>query len=218
MTNEQRKTVIQEGTSITGDLVSSGAVEINGYVQGEITAQDLEIGKTGKHYGNLRVDKASVAGLTKGAAKVKHLLSIAESGSVVGEVEYGRLELAMGGELSAAVRNVPPEISGDLDLAVAKGGTVRVTIRDLNALDPDDAPEDLVFKVSKAEHGFVTLASAPTAPAKSFTQADLAAGKVSFRHDDSASDKAGFVILVTDASGATSGAAKRVNVSVTQFR
>ena len=45
-------------------------------------------------------------------------------------------------------------------------------------------------------------------------QADLAGGQVYFSHDGSQGAKAHFDVEVTDASGASSGPAKTVNVAV----
>ena len=85
--------------------------------------------------------------------------------------------------LSAEMRNIPPSISGDLDLSVDKGKAVRITPQDLSAIDPDDAAAQLTFTVSQVHNGFVTLATDPARPIEVFTQADLEQGTVLFRHD-----------------------------------
>ena len=74
---------------------------------------------------------------------VKNLIDIRSSGNVSGNVKYGKLALEMGGNLSAEMRNVPPSLGGDLNLEVAKGHSVPITLQDLTALDPDDAARDL---------------------------------------------------------------------------
>lgn len=215
MTEQHSNTVIQEGTAITGNLLNGTNVEIRGYIEGDVSAKNIVIAKTGKLYGTLQADTATVSGILQGLAKVKHLLSIADSGSVHGKVEYGQLAMASGGALSAELRNVPPELTGDFMLNVARGGSVQLTLADLNALDPDDAAEDLVFTVSNIKNGFITLASTPGTAATKFTQADLCNGNVSFNHDNSTMDAASFQVVVADASGATSGAAKTVSVAIT---
>ena len=119
-----------------------------------------------------------------------------------------------GGSLSAEVRNVPPTLAGDLDLTVARGRSVAITLEDLHAVDPDDDARDLVFSVSNPRNGFVSLASAPGRPAAKFTQADLEGGRVSFAHDGTATQAASFDVVVTDHSGATSGRPQTVKVTV----
>jgi hypothetical protein len=96
-------------------------------------------------------------------------------------------------------------LSGDLQIEVYKGGSVPITLQDLNAVDPDDNAADLKFSVSNARGGFLALASAPRKSVTTFTQADLEEGQVSFIHDGRSTDPASFDIMVADASGATSG-------------
>jgi Cadherin-like len=145
---------------------------------------------------------------------IKHLINIGNSGAVSGDVRYGQLALAAGGDLDANVRNVPPEISGDLNLTVRRGQTVRVTTMDLNAVDPDSSAQSLTFAISNAQGGFVSRASAPKTAVASFTQSDLEAGTVMFAHDGSAGATAAFDVSVTDQAGASSGAPKTVSVTV----
>jgi hypothetical protein len=89
-----------------------------------------------------------------------------------------------------------------------------ITLEDLHAIDPDDEAKDLVFTVSNARNGFVTLSSAPGRPAAKFTQADLEGGRVSFKHDGTATPAASFDVVVADHTGATSGAPQTVKVTV----
>ena len=145
---------------------------------------------------------------------VKNLIDIRSSGDVSGNVKYGKLALEMGGNLTAEMRNVPPSVGGDLNLEVGKGRAVPITLQDLTALDPDDAAKDLKFTVTKASNGFVALTASPKRAVSTFTQADLEAGRVSFMHDGSSGNAAGFDIVVADHTGATSGAARTVTVAV----
>ena len=111
-----------------------------------------------------------------------------------------------GGELTAHVRNIPPTIGGDLDLTVSKGRSVRITLADLNALDPDDKPEDLTFEISNAAGGFVALATTPKLPVSSSRRpTSRAAASISLTTAPKPST-AQFDVTVTDLSGATSGA------------
>ena len=128
------------------------------------------------------MDDADIHGTLQGEVFVKQLITIRDGGNVTGNVQYGRLAMELGGNLSAEMRNVPPSIAGDLDRG-DRGQSVRITLQDLTALDPDDDAEELTFTVSQAKNGFVTLTSDPGRPGRTFTQADLERGTVLFRHD-----------------------------------
>jgi cytoskeletal protein CcmA (bactofilin family) len=206
--------IVREDTIIKGEIRNCRQMEVYGYVEGDVAADTVLVHKNGRCYGTVKTDSADVHGEMQGTVVVRNLINIHDSGSVSGNVRYGKLALAAGGSLSAEVRNIPPGLAGDLDLAVAKGRTVPITVEDLHAVDPDDEAKDLTFTVSNARNGFVALSGAPKRPTATFTQADLQEGKVLFAHDGTNSNTASFDVIVADHTGATSGAPQTVKVSV----
>lgn len=207
--------VVREDTAIMGEIRNCQRIEIYGHVQGQIAAESILVHEGGRFYGTVKSDTADVHGTMQGDVFVKHLISIRSSGSVSGNVRYGQLALEAGGNLSAEVRNVPPTLGGDLGLTVNKGRTVTITLEDLRAFDPDDKATDLVFSVSNARNGFVSLSRKPAEPVAKFSQAELESGIVLFRHDGTNTQKASFDVVVADQAGATSGSARTVQVDVT---
>lgn len=208
------KLVVREDTIIKGEIRNCKQMEVYGYVEGDVAAAQLLVHKGGQCYGTVKTDTAEVEGTLQGDVVVKNLISIRSSGSVSGNVQYGRLAMELGANLSAEVRNVPPKVGGDLDLSVDKGRTVRITIDDLNAVDPDDEAKDLTFTVTNARNGFVTLSGSPRRPVTKFTQADLQGGNVVFMHDGTETKVASFDVVVADHAGASSGAPQTVKVAV----
>lgn len=206
--------VVREDTAIMGEIRNCQRIEIYGHVQGQIAAESILVHEGGHFYGTVKSDTADVHGTMQGDVIVKNLISIRSSGSVSGNVRYGQLALEAGGNLSAEVRNVPPTLRGDFDLTVGKGRTVTITLEDLRAFDPDDKATDLVFSVSNAKNGFVSLSRKPAEPVANFSQADLQNGTVLFRHDGTNTQKASFDVVVADQAGATSGGARTVQVAV----
>lgn len=206
--------VVREDTAIMGEIRNCQRIEIYGQVQGQIAAESILVHEGGRFYGTVKSDTADVHGTMQGDVFVKHLISIRSSGSVSGNVRYGQLALEAGGNLSAEVRNVPPTLGGDLGLTVDKGRTVKITLDDLRAFDPDDKATDLIFSVSNARNGFVSLSRKPAEPVAKFSQAELQSGIVLFHHDGTNTQKASFDVVVADQAGATSGSARTVQVDV----
>jgi cytoskeletal protein CcmA (bactofilin family) len=217
LSSNQGVLIVTEDTVIRGvrEMRNCRQLEVHGYVEGDVSARSVLVHKTGRLFGSLRTDSAEIHGTLQGDVVVKNLIDIRSSGNVSGNVKYGKLALEMGGNLTAEMRNVPPTLGGDLDLHVAKGLSVPITLRDLTALDPDDSAQSLRFTVTKTRNGFVALSNSPKRAVSSFTQADLEAGRITFTHDGSSSAVAGFDIVVADHSGATSGAPQSVTVAVT---
>jgi cytoskeletal protein CcmA (bactofilin family) len=213
VSESHRKTVIQKDTIIKGEISNCSQIEIYGYVEGQLGAETVLIHDGGTFYGTVKTNSADILGTVQGEVFVRNLINIRSSGTVNGNVQYGQLAMEMGANLSAHVRNVPPRIAGDLDLTVPNGGSVAITTEDLTAIDPDDVATDLVYSVSAATGGHLAFAGARSKAIAAFTQADIESSKVLFVHDGS-SPAASFGITVTDASGASSGAAQTVKVNV----
>ncbi len=214
MGDSSRVLVIGEDTFLKGEVRNGGRIEVYGYIEGGVAGEHLIVKPGGRCFGTIQVEDADVHGTLQGEVFVNQLITIRSTGSVAGNVQYGRLSMEMGANLSAEVRNVPPSISGDLDLLVSKGQSVRITLEDLNAVDPDNTAQELTFTVTRPKNGFVTLSSNPGRPVETFTQADLESGVVLFRHDGSNTPKASFDVVVVDSGGASSGAAQTVSVAV----
>jgi cytoskeletal protein CcmA (bactofilin family) len=214
MATARSTTIIAEDMTIRGDIRNGGLVEVRGYIEGSISAERLLVHETGRVYGMVKAENADVNGRLQGTVLIRDLINIGNSGAVRGDVRYGKLALAGGGDLDANVRNVPPEVHGDLNLTVKRGHMVRVTTADLSAVDPDSAAASLAFAVSNSSAGYVARADAPQTPIASFAQTDLEAASIVFVHDSSAGPRASFDIVVADQAGATSGAPKTVSVTV----
>ncbi|KQV68058.1 VCBS domain-containing protein [Rhizobium sp. Root1220] len=89
--------------------------------------------------------------------------------------------------------NDAPVLAGDLTASVEKGHSYVLTKSDVFFTDPDNTV--VTFLVSNQQHGTIQVGGAA---ATSFTSADLLAGIVTFAHDNSAGNSAGFDIKVED--------------------
>lgn len=206
--------VIGADAVLTGEVKGAQRVEVYGIIDGGVASGDVTVRQGGKLNGWIKSDTSTIEGTLKGDVRVQQLITIRSTGHVEGNVKYGRLAMDEGAELAASVRNVPPSVGGDLDLSVRRGRTVKITPADLSAIDPDDAPDALTFKVSNVAGGMITQSGAPGLAVDTFTQADLNAGRVYFAHDGSGAERASFQVVVSDDDGATSGTAQTVNVAV----
>lgn len=214
MSQQSGVMIVMEHTSLSGKIGNCRSLEVYGYIDGEVNADRIIVHDTGRLYGTVNAGDIEVNGDLQGEVKVANLIKIGRIGSVSGNVQYGQMAVEAGGNLTADVRNVPPNIAGDLDVTVRRGQFVRITPMDLTAIDPDDTAQDLVFTVSGANAGFIAREGAATVPLSTFTLAELQSGTIMFVHDGSSGDKAGFDVVVTDAQGANSGDPQTVNVNV----
>ncbi|MEO1205758.1 MAG: cadherin-like domain-containing protein [Pseudomonadota bacterium] len=206
--------VISADAIFEGKILNAQVVEVFGEVRGQIETGHLIVHQSGHVFGSSRSTSANIAGQAEGELIVKELCTIQATGNVAGDVRYGRLALLEGANLEAHMRNIPPELGGDFELVVQRGEAVAVTTADLTAFDPDDQPSDLTFTVSNVTTGHLARKAARGAPLASFTQAELETGDVLFVHNASATGDGQFDVVVSDAAGATSGAARTVRVKI----
>lgn len=199
---------------ITASIRNCRRLEVYGYVDGDVIAESVVVHQGGKMFGAIRAGEAEVLGTMQGNVTVKNLIAIRSNGIVNGNVRYGSIILENGGELAAELRNVPPHLAGDFALTVVRGGMVKVTPLDLSAVDPDNTAGELTYTVSNEQGGHVAFADSSSDRITSFTQADVDGGRVSFVQDGGAAALAKFDVVVTDASGAASGAPRTVDVTV----
>ncbi len=214
MDKTKGQAVIAADIFIQGEVRNGRHVDVLGMIEGSLSAEHVVVHKGGRIYGTLIADSAEIDGEVQGHVVVRQLIQIGRSGSVRGDVRYGRIAIQDGAELSADVRNVPPEIAGDLNLAVKRGRSVRITTEDLTAIDPDSPVKSLVFAVSRPVNGFVARESARTTSVDHFTQPELQSSGMFFVHDGSVGEAASFDVSVTDQAGASSGPARTVRVAV----
>lgn len=213
MQSATRNLVVNEDMIIKGQIRNCAQLDVFGLVEGEVFAEMIVIHPGGRFYGTAKAHDAEVQGTLEGRVLIKNLIHIKQSGTVVGDVRYGRISVEPGGNLSAELRNMPPEIFGDLTVEVESGRAVTITTRDLTGFDPDDSADDLLYSVVNARNGYVKVAGGKV-PAKTFTQKELEQGHVQFVHDGSKSRQASFDVILADPDGATSGKARTVEVMV----
>ncbi|WP_404380360.1 DUF4347 domain-containing protein [Caenispirillum salinarum] len=110
--------------------------------------------------------------------------------------------------------NAVPVIAVNAGVPVDEGATVTLTTAMLSASDANHGAAALTFTVGQAPaHGVLLLNGAALTAGGTFTQADLAAGSVTYRHDGSETTADGFTVTVSD--GLATTAATGVSVTVT---
>ncbi len=101
MDDSNRVLLINEDTILKGEITNGGRIEICGYVEGTIVGDNLIVRPGGRCYGTIDVQSAEIYGTLQGEISVRQLMSVRSTGSVSGNVQYGRLAMEFGGDLTA---------------------------------------------------------------------------------------------------------------------
>ena len=93
-----KPTVISEGFSLTGDIVSDGILHIEGRTSGTIKASSINIGPRGHVEGNVACASLHVKGTFSGTAVCAELV-VAASAVVRGHITYQLLTIGRGASI-----------------------------------------------------------------------------------------------------------------------
>jgi cytoskeletal protein CcmA (bactofilin family) len=102
--NEQKgNLIIGEGVTVTGTFVIPNKAVINGILNGELTADEIMVGKAGKLTGKITARNADVHGETHDTLTIANHLILRSTGKINGRATYGELEIERGGLVSGTV-------------------------------------------------------------------------------------------------------------------
>ena len=92
-------TIISDKSHFQGNIETEGILIIHGSVTGIIRCSSLEILKDGHVDANVKAENVSVAGKFEGEMICDGRLSVLSTGTVIGEISYGKLSIETGGQL-----------------------------------------------------------------------------------------------------------------------
>ncbi len=92
-----RRLVIGEGITMSGEIESCDHLLVEGSVEAALKgAKVLEISESGKFYGSVEIEEATIAGHFEGEVNVSGRLTVASTGVITGTIVYGELQIEAG--------------------------------------------------------------------------------------------------------------------------
>lgn len=106
--------LIARGTTIRGDVEFSGALHLDGCIDGAVLAADdgnavFTLSAEGQVIGEVRVPNAVVNGTVKGNIVATERLELATQARIEGDVHYRVLEMAAGAEINGRMMRLADE-------------------------------------------------------------------------------------------------------------
>ncbi len=111
--------VIGDGVVVKGTFVVPSKAIINGVIEGDLTAEEVLIGPTGKISGRVAAKVIDVGGQLHNTIISEKSLIVRATGKIAGKVQYSEIEIEKGGEIEGTLSqdaNGPalPQGSGNL--------------------------------------------------------------------------------------------------------
>ena len=98
------KVIIGNGVSLTGEIKKADEVQIDGEADVTMKTDNISIGTTGKCKGNVETHNADIWGSFDGDLKASGTLTIQEAGVVTGSIEYQKMQIKLGGDISGDIK------------------------------------------------------------------------------------------------------------------
>lgn len=175
-------------TYTLGTLAVHGKVQLNGSdlaLNATFTQADIDAGKLSYLHDGSETPAADSFGFT---------VSDGAGGSIA----------ATSFAIAITAVNDAPAIAANTGTSVGEGGSRTLTTAMLSATDADDTAAQLRYTlVALPAHGTLKLSGSALAAGGSFTQDDLANGRVAYLHDGSETTSDGFTFSLSDGAGAT---------------
>ena len=113
-------TILSTGVKLKGSLTSDGNVRVDGYVEGNISANaNITVGDRGEIKGNISADNVIVGGKVIGIVAAKEKLVLEANASLQGDISTKILVIASGAKFDGNSKMIP-----------AQGGSYTVSEKD----------------------------------------------------------------------------------------
>lgn len=134
-THSHDTSLIARGTLIRGDLRFTGALHLDGCIEGAVVAETedsvLTISDQGQVIGEIRVPHAVINGRVDGNVLIDARLELAAQACIAGDVHYHLLEMAAGAQVNGRMVHVGAEMVRGL-------GATKALEREPSAADAAD--------------------------------------------------------------------------------
>ncbi len=103
------KSLIAEGSHITGNIRFTDGLRIDGEVTGDIRANDehsslLVISESARVSGKVMADHIIINGTVKGPVYAQHMLELQPKARIEGDIQYAALEMHQGALITGQLR------------------------------------------------------------------------------------------------------------------
>ena len=118
--SQKLETIVGNDTRIAGKVSVKGTIRIDGTVEGDVQADWVVVGETGKILGNTRVRGMVVGGSVEGNIESTETVELREKATMAGEIHAPKLAISEGAVFDGRAR-----MKSDEESAGIQEGNVR---------------------------------------------------------------------------------------------
>lgn len=120
--NSPVPSIISNDLKITGNLSSSGDIQIDGFVEGDVASRTLTIGEDARVDGSIVAESVRICGMICGEVKATSVV-LAKTARVEGDIAHQSLAIEAGAFIQGNIRRLEPEsmAGGESKIEVISG-------------------------------------------------------------------------------------------------
>jgi len=103
--------VIGDGVVVKGTFTVPSKAVVNGVIEGDLTAEEVLIGPTGRITGRVSAKVIDVRGQLHNTIISEKSLIVRSTGKIAGKVHYSEIEIEKGGEIEGSLNQDSDEIA-----------------------------------------------------------------------------------------------------------
>ena len=115
---------ISADLSVTGDLVSPGDLQIDGFVEGNIRCQSLTIGASASVTGNIMAEDVLIRGVLRGGVEARSV-TLGKTAQVTGDILHETIAIEAGAVLDGRLTGRNRALGAAMDALPRPDGQVR---------------------------------------------------------------------------------------------
>jgi cytoskeletal protein CcmA (bactofilin family) len=117
------ETIVGDDTRVAGQVSAKGTIRIDGILEGDVDADWVVVGETGKILGNIRSRGVVVGGSVAGNIEAAETVELMRGAKMTGEIHAPRLSVSEGAFFDGRSR-----MKGEAGLSEAQDGSVMTLI------------------------------------------------------------------------------------------
>jgi cytoskeletal protein CcmA (bactofilin family) len=94
--SKKLQTILGDGTEFKGEMIAKDTIRIDGSLEGDVRADWVIVGETGRIVGNVVSKGTVVGGTVEGNIDADEIVELKHTSRVVGEIRTGKLTVAEG--------------------------------------------------------------------------------------------------------------------------
>jgi cytoskeletal protein CcmA (bactofilin family) len=118
--------IISPDLRVNGDLVCSGDIQVDGWIEGDIQSRNVVIGEAATVHGAIQAENVRVCGIVNGQLRADNV-TLEKSARVTGDILHKSLSIEQGAFLEGMCKRIDTSAAPQIEKPIAKPKVAALT-------------------------------------------------------------------------------------------